>query len=142
MRAVDRRLREELAKLDLRLNETKSRVVDLTQGEAFGFWGFTLRRLRSTRGRWWVQLAAASRSGRRCCGKLQEVFRRWRSQPVRLEYEGDRERRLWPDGAGESITCRADEILSGQAAERTSWPWSMRAAESCFASEDLQRTPG
>jgi hypothetical protein len=34
---VDRRLREELAKLDLRLNEAKSRIVDLVQGEAFGF---------------------------------------------------------------------------------------------------------
>jgi len=40
LRAVDRRLREELAKLDLRVNETKSRIVDLTQGEAFGFLGF------------------------------------------------------------------------------------------------------
>ena len=55
LRAVDRRLREELAKLDLRLNEAKSRVVDLTQGEAFGFLGFIFRRLRSPRGRWWVQ---------------------------------------------------------------------------------------
>ena len=55
LRAVDRRLREEFAKLDLRLNEAKSRVVDLTQGEAFGFLGFTFRRLRSLRGRWWVQ---------------------------------------------------------------------------------------
>ena len=52
LRAVDRRLREELAKLDLRLNEAKSRVVDLTQEEVFGFLGFTFRRLRSRRGRW------------------------------------------------------------------------------------------
>jgi RNA-directed DNA polymerase len=51
LRAVDRRLREELAKLDLRVNETKSRIVDLTQGEAFGFLGFAFRRLRSPRGR-------------------------------------------------------------------------------------------
>ena len=49
-RAVDRRLREEFAKLDLKLNEAKSRIVDLTQGEVFGFLGFTIRRLRSTRG--------------------------------------------------------------------------------------------
>src|SRR5881628_3696744 len=83
LRAVDRRLREELAKLDLRLNETKSRVVDLTQGEAFGFLGFTLRRLRSTRGRWWVQLAPALKKRTALLRKLQEVFRRWRSQPVR-----------------------------------------------------------
>ena len=53
LRAVDRRLREELAKLDLRLNEAKSRVVDLTQEEVFGFLGFTFRRLRSRWGRWW-----------------------------------------------------------------------------------------
>jgi len=83
LRAVDRRLREELAKLDLRLNETKSRVVDLTQGEAFGFLGFTLRRLRSTRGRWWVQLAPALKQRTALLRKLKEVFRRWRSQPVR-----------------------------------------------------------
>jgi hypothetical protein len=26
---------------------------------------------------------------------------------------GDPERRLWPDGAGESITCRTDDLLVG-----------------------------
>jgi RNA-directed DNA polymerase len=55
LRAVGRRLREEFAKLDLRVNEAKSRIVDLTQGEAFGFLGFTFLRLRSPRGRWWGQ---------------------------------------------------------------------------------------
>jgi RNA-directed DNA polymerase len=83
LRAVDRRLREELAKLDLCLNEAKSRVVDLTQGEAFGFLGFTFRRLRSRRGRWWVFLAPALKKRTALLRKLQEVFRRWRSQPVR-----------------------------------------------------------
>jgi RNA-directed DNA polymerase len=83
LRAVDRRLREELGKLDLRLNETKSRVVDLTRGEAFGFLGFTLRRLRSKRGQWWVQMAPALKKRAALVRKLQEVFRRWRSQPVR-----------------------------------------------------------
>jgi RNA-directed DNA polymerase len=81
--AVDRRLREELAKLDLRLNEAKSRVVDLTQEEVFGFLGFTFRRLRSRRGRWWVFLAPALKKRTALVRKLQEVFRRWRSQPVR-----------------------------------------------------------
>jgi RNA-directed DNA polymerase len=83
LRAVDRRLREELAKLDLRLNEAKSRVVDLTQGEAFGFLGFTFRRLRSRRGRWWVLMAPALKKRTALVRKLQEVFRRWRAQPVR-----------------------------------------------------------
>lgn len=76
LRAVDRRLREELAKLDLRLNETKSRVVDLTQGEAFGFLGFLFRRLRSPRGRWWVQKTPAIKQRTALLRKLKEVFRR------------------------------------------------------------------
>ena len=50
--AVAQRLREELAKLDLRLNEEKSRIVDLSREESFGFLGFDFRRLRSLRGRW------------------------------------------------------------------------------------------
>ncbi len=82
LRAVDRRLREELAKLDLRLNEAKSRVVDLIQGEAFGFLGFAFRRLRSARGRWWVQVAPAMKPRTALLRKLREVFRRWGSQPV------------------------------------------------------------
>jgi RNA-directed DNA polymerase len=82
LRAVDRRLREELARLDLRLNEAKSRVVDLTQEGAFGFLGFTFRRLRSPRGRWWVRKAPAIKQRTALLQRLREVFRRWRSQPV------------------------------------------------------------
>ena len=52
LKAVDRRVREEFAKLDLRLNEAKSRIVDLSQGESFGFLGFDFRRIRSRRGVW------------------------------------------------------------------------------------------
>jgi hypothetical protein len=50
--AAEQRLREELAKLQVEVNEEKSRRVDLTQGESFGFLGFELRRIRSRRGRW------------------------------------------------------------------------------------------
>jgi Reverse transcriptase (RNA-dependent DNA polymerase) len=50
--AIPRRLREEFAKLDLRVNEEKSRIVDLGRGESFGFLGFDFRRVRSRRGRW------------------------------------------------------------------------------------------
>src|SRR5438270_7880985 len=50
--AVETRLREELAKLQVEVNEEKSRRVDLTQGESFGFLGFEFRRIHSRRGRW------------------------------------------------------------------------------------------
>ena len=35
LKAVDKRLREELAKLQVDINEEKSRMVDLAQGESF-----------------------------------------------------------------------------------------------------------
>ena len=40
---VEHRLREELGKLDLTVNEEKSRVVDFGAGEAFDFLGYTFR---------------------------------------------------------------------------------------------------
>jgi RNA-directed DNA polymerase len=82
VKAVDRRLREELAKLDLRLNEAKCRVVDLSQGEAFGFLGFDFRRIRSWRGAWRPQYTPAMRQRTVLLRKLREEFQRWDSQPV------------------------------------------------------------
>ncbi|HZZ62190.1 MAG TPA: reverse transcriptase domain-containing protein [Roseiarcus sp.] len=52
MAAVEKRLREELAELQVQINEEKSRIVDLCRGESFGFLGFDFRRVRSLRGRW------------------------------------------------------------------------------------------
>ena len=49
---MEKRLREELAKLQVEVNEDKSRKVDLQRGESFGFLGFEFRRIRSRRGRW------------------------------------------------------------------------------------------
>ena len=87
LRAVDRRLREELAKLDLRLNEEKSRTVDLTRGESFGFLGFEFRRVRSLRGAWRPQYTPKLKQRTALLRKLKEVFWSWRSQPVRRVIE-------------------------------------------------------
>jgi len=38
---VEQRLREELAKLQVEVNEDKSRKVDLQRGEASDFWGLS-----------------------------------------------------------------------------------------------------
>ena len=80
--AVNRRLREELAKLDVRLNEEKSRIVDLSRGESFGFLGFDFRRLRSLRGRWRPQYTPKQKKRTALLQELKEVFRRSQSQPV------------------------------------------------------------
>jgi RNA-directed DNA polymerase len=80
--AVPQRLREELAKLDLRLNEEKSRIVDLSRGESFGFLGFAFRRVRSLRGRWRPQYTPTQKKRTALLQELKEVFRRFRSQRV------------------------------------------------------------
>jgi RNA-directed DNA polymerase len=80
--AVDRRLREELAKLDVRLNAEKSRVVDLSRGESFGFLGFDFRRVRSLRGRWRPQYTPTRKARTALRGKLKQVFQHYDSQPV------------------------------------------------------------
>jgi RNA-directed DNA polymerase len=80
--AAARRLREELAKLDLRLNEDKSRIVDLGQGETFGFLGFDFRRVRSWRGVWRPQVTPKLAQRTALLQKLREVFQRHQSQPV------------------------------------------------------------
>jgi len=42
VKAIDKRLREEFAKLRVAINEDKSRMVDLKKGESFTFLGFQL----------------------------------------------------------------------------------------------------
>jgi RNA-directed DNA polymerase len=64
--AVERRLREELAKLQVEVNEEKSRKVDLQRGESFGFLGFEFRRIRSRQGRWMPLLLPKGKKRRPC----------------------------------------------------------------------------
>ena len=71
-----------IGQLDLRRNEAKSRVVDLGQGEAFGFLGFDFRRVRSLRGRWRPQYTPKLTQRTAVLGKLKERFRRYDSQSV------------------------------------------------------------
>ena len=80
--AVEKRLREELAKLRVEVNEEKSRRVDLEQGESFGFLGFEFRRIRSRRGRWRPLCMPQGKKRTALLRKLKEIFRGSRSQPV------------------------------------------------------------
>ena len=80
--AVQKRLREEFAKLHVEVNEAKSRIVDLGQGEGFGFLGFDFRRLRSMRGVWRAHYVPKLKKRTALLRKLKEIFRRFRSQPL------------------------------------------------------------
>jgi len=82
MTAVERRLREEFAKLQVEINEGKSRIVDLTRGESFGFLGFDFRRILSFRRMWRAHYAPKLKKRTALLQKLKEVFRRHQSQSV------------------------------------------------------------
>jgi RNA-directed DNA polymerase len=82
LRAVDKRLWEELAKLRVPINEEKSRTIDLKKGESFGFLGFEYRRVLGRKGKWRTQFAPKLKKRTALFAKLREVFRRQVSQPV------------------------------------------------------------
>jgi RNA-directed DNA polymerase len=80
--AVTRRLREEFSKLQVEINDEKSRIVDLERGESFGFLGFDFRYLRSLRGAMRPHYTPKLKKRTALLRELKEVFRRHRSQPI------------------------------------------------------------
>jgi len=80
--AVNKRLRQELASLQVEVNEEKSRIVDLAKGEPFGFLGFSIRRVRSRRGVSWPQQTPQLKKRTALLRALKEVFRRFKPQPI------------------------------------------------------------
>ena len=82
LKAVDQRLREELATLQVAINEAKSRIVDLAQGEHFRFLGFDFRRVRSRQGVWRAWYTPRLKKRTALLRKLQEICRRHQSQPI------------------------------------------------------------
>jgi RNA-directed DNA polymerase len=82
VKAVDRRLREELAKLRVAINEDKSRMVDLKAGESFTFLGFEYRRVLSLRGKWRRYYAPKLKKRTALFEKLRGIFRQHVSWPV------------------------------------------------------------
>jgi len=80
--AVNRRLREEVAELQVEINEEKSRIVDLAKGDSFAFLGFEFRRIRSRRGVWRPHFTPRLKKRTALLEKLRELFRRNVSQPI------------------------------------------------------------
>jgi RNA-directed DNA polymerase len=82
LKAVDTRLREELAALHVTLNEAKSRIVDLAKGESFGFLGFDFRRTRSRNHKWRPHYVPQMKKRTALLRRLKAIFRRTRSHPI------------------------------------------------------------
>src|ERR1700728_3041184 len=82
VKAIDKRLREEFAKLRVAINEDKSRVVDLKKGESFTFLGFEYRRVLSLQRKWRPYYAPKLKKRTALFEKLREIFRQHISWPV------------------------------------------------------------
>lgn len=80
--AVEKRLREELGKLEVEVNEDKTYRAELSRGESFGFLGFEFRRVRSRAGRWMPLYRPQTKKRTALLRRLKVIFRSSRSQPV------------------------------------------------------------
>jgi RNA-directed DNA polymerase len=81
--ALHKRLWEEFDKLQVELNEEKSRIVDLARGECFGFLGFDFWRVRSRKGAWMPLVMPQIKKRRELLRKLKGILKRSVSQPLR-----------------------------------------------------------
>jgi RNA-directed DNA polymerase len=76
------KLLEELARIDVKVNKEKTRLVDMTKGETFGFLGFDFRRMKARSGKWTVYKTPKMKARTKLLQSLKDVFRHYVSQPV------------------------------------------------------------
>ena len=76
------RLQEQLVPLGVELNQEKTKVVNLLKGEAFGFLGFDLRRLRkSNKEGYFIRLTPKKKARKAVKAKIRETIRRGGATP-------------------------------------------------------------
>ncbi len=109
-RQVNKRLKEEYGKIEVGLNEEKSKIVDLTKGESFSFLGFEFRRLKGNNGKYRPNIEPTKVAKAKFVKKIKEEFKHHRSQPL------------------EKITEKINPILRG-------WPnyFKIGNSDRCFA---------
>jgi RNA-directed DNA polymerase len=81
-KGIKRRLREELGKLQVEINEEKTKELDLTKGDSFGFLGFDFRRMKTKTKKWRVNYQPKKEARTKLIEKIRDVFRRFGSQPL------------------------------------------------------------
>jgi RNA-directed DNA polymerase len=78
------RLQEQLAPLGVELNQEKTKVVDMLKGEAFGFLGFDLRRVRKSKGGYLIRMTPKKKARKAVKAKIRETIRRGGSTPAKM----------------------------------------------------------
>ena len=78
------RLEEQLAPLGVELNREKTQVVDTLKGDAFGFLGFELRRVRKREGQGYFILMTPKKKARKAIkAKIREIIRTGGALPAK-----------------------------------------------------------
>ncbi len=76
------RLKEELLKIKVELNQEKTKTVDLKEGESFSFLGFDFKQAKTKQGKIGVIKTPRMKARTKLLTKLKEIFRRHVSQPI------------------------------------------------------------
>ena len=80
---AQQRLQEQLAPLGVELNLEKTRMVDTLKGEAFGFLGFDLRRVRKRKGDGYFLLMTPKKKARKAVkAKVRDIIARGGATPA------------------------------------------------------------
>ena len=100
---VTTRIREELAKLEVEVNEEKSRTVDMEKGESFGFLGFDFRLVRNRTGGGTLLVTPQLKKRTQLLARLRGVFA---IPPLRTGGSGDLQDQPDSPGVGQLLWPR------------------------------------
>jgi RNA-directed DNA polymerase len=79
------RLQEQLIPLGVELNKEKTKVVDLLKGEAFGFLGFDLRRVRKReRNGYFILMTPKKKARKAIKAKIRDLIRHGGATPTKM----------------------------------------------------------
>ncbi|MCK8828586.1 group II intron reverse transcriptase/maturase [Natroniella acetigena] len=79
---VIKRLKEELNKIQVKVNQEKTKVVNLEKGARISFLGFTLKRRRTFSGKWGVLTTPQIKKRTKVLQKIKEVIKRHRTSGI------------------------------------------------------------
>lgn len=83
VKAAYKRLNEELMKLGVKLNEEKTKQIDMIRDETFSFLGFKFKRKKSRKGKWTVLTIPKTSARTKLLKKIKDIFRQNRSGKIK-----------------------------------------------------------
>jgi RNA-directed DNA polymerase len=83
LRAVQRRLKEELDKLQVQMNQGKTKVVNLKEGGCFSFLGFDIRLNRNREGKIYVRKTPRIKKRKEIGIKVKAVLKAHHDKPLK-----------------------------------------------------------